>query len=111
MNPVTCTTITECRELDGKRVEVLGVYTPWLPGGSGPTHHIKITLDDSTGPFLEAGHDPRHRRTEAEIRRFSGKRVRVVGTFVRSMPQTKPDHMQQLAGSCISDIDTLELVE
>ena len=111
----SCTTYAECETHDRQRVEVVGTYRVWAPrpGRSADdprSRQVRIELDGSSGgPFLEAGTDPRHLRSHDEIARFRDRRVRVVGTFLRQMPQTKPPEEAQLGGSCISDVESIEL--
>lgn len=101
-----CTTYTECEAHDRQRVEVVGTYRVWAPrpGRSAEdprSRQVRIVLDGGTGgPFLEAGSDPRHRRAPEEIARFRDRRVRVIGTFWRQMPQEGPPEAAQLGGSC-----------
>lgn len=112
-----CTTYAECETHDQQRVEVTGTYRVWAPrsgrSADDPTsRQVRIVFDASTtGPFLEAGSDKRHLRSLDEIAQFRERHVRVVGTFVRQMPQTKPPEQAQLGGSCISDVESIELVE
>ena len=109
-----CTTYAECEAHDQKRVEVIGTYRIWSPRpGRDDSRQVRIVFDPSTnsGPFLEAGDDKRHLRSPDEIAKFRERRVRVVGTFVRQMPQSKPPEAAQLGGSCISDVESIALVE
>jgi hypothetical protein len=112
-----CTTYAECEAHDQQKVEVLGTYRVWAPrpGRSADdprSRQVRIALDaSSAGPFLEAGSDPRHLRSTDEIAQFRERRVRVVGTFLRQMPQTKPPEEAQLGGSCISDVESITLAE
>jgi hypothetical protein len=112
-----CTTYAECEPHDGQRVEVVGVYRVWAPrpgrsADDARSRQVRIALAGSEGgPFLEAGSDPRHLRAAEEIARFRDQRVRVIGRFVRQMPQTKPAEMAQLGGSCISDVESIALDE
>jgi hypothetical protein len=115
MAPPRCTTYAECEAHDHQRVEVVGIYRVWAPrpGRSADdprSRQVRITLDGGA-PFLEAGSDPRHKRAPEEIAKFRDRRVRVVGTFVRQMPQVKPPEMAQLGGSCISDVESIVLAE
>lgn len=112
-----CTTYAECKVHDQQRVEVIGTYRVWspLPGRSANdprSRQVRIALDASGGGlFLEAGSHPRHLRSPDEIAKFRDRRVRVIGTFVHQMPQVKPPDEAQLGGSCISDIESIELAE
>lgn len=108
-----CTTISECRTYDHQRVEVVGFYRVWSPSpdrapDDPKSRQVRIALDDSNGPFLEAGSDRRHKRATEEIAKFRDRRVRVVGTFMQQMPPLPPDRAQ-LRGSCISDIESIAL--
>jgi hypothetical protein len=112
-----CTTYADCEAHDNQRVEIVGIYTVWAPrpGRSADdprSRQVRIKLDGSAGgPFLEAGDDPRHLRSPDEIAKFRDHRVRVVGRFLRQMPQNKPSEAAQLGGSCISDVESIELAE
>jgi hypothetical protein len=116
MNLPRCTTYAECEAHDQKRVEVIGTYRLWSPRpgkSADDARQVRIVFDPSTtsGPFLEAGDDKRHLRSPDEIAKFRERQVRVVGTFVRQMPQNQPPEAAQLGGSCISDVESIELVE
>ena len=112
---IRCTTFAMCAPYDQERVELVGIYRVWdkrsgATSGETSSRRVTITLDDADGgPFLEAGHDPRHSRSPDEIARFRDQRVRVVGRFVRSMPQVRPPHEEQLGGPCISDVESIVL--
>lgn len=117
MKPPHCTTYADCEVHDHQRVEVVGTYRVWAPrpgrAADDPrSRQVRIELDGSAGgPFLEAGDDPRHLRSPEEIVKFRDRRVRVVGTFLRRMPQRKPPEAAQLGGACISDVESIELAE
>lgn len=117
MKPPLCTAYADCAAHDHKRVEVVGTYRVWTPRpGQSPddpkARQVRIMFDGSTGgPFLEAGSDPRHLRSPDEIAKFRDRRVRVIGTFLRQMPQVKPPEAAQLGGSCISDVESITLAE
>jgi hypothetical protein len=68
-------------------------------------------VDKQTPIALEAGSDPRHRRSPEEIAKFRDRRVRVIGTFVRQMPQVAPPEAAQLGGACIRDVESIGLDE
>lgn len=112
-----CTTYAECDAHDRERVEIVGTYRVWAPrpgrtAEDPRSRQVRITFDASAaGPFLEAGSDPRHLRSHEEIAKFRDRRVRVVGRFVRQMPQEAKPEAAQLAGSCISDVESLVLDE
>jgi hypothetical protein len=112
-----CTTHAECDSHDRQRIEVVGTYRVWAPrpGQSADdprSRQVRITLDGTNaGPFLEAGSDPRHKRSPEEIAKFRDRRVRVIGTFVRQMPQLAPPEAAQLGGSCIRDVESIGLDE
>lgn len=113
-----CTTYAECEVHDQKRVEVIGTYRVWAPrpGRSADdpqSRQVRIVFDpnSTSGPFLEAGDHPKHLRSHDEIAKFRDRKVRVVGTFLRQMPQNKPPEAAQLGGSCISDVETITLDE
>lgn len=117
MNLPHCTTYADCEAHDNQRVEIVGIYAVWAPrpGRSADdprSRQVRIELEGSAGgPFLEAGDDPRHLRSPDEIARFRDRRVRVVGRFLRQMPQRRPHEAAQLGGSCISDVESIELAE
>ncbi len=111
-----CTTYAECEAHDQKRIEVVGIYRVWAPqpGRSADdrrSRQVRIVFDPSTtsGPFLEPGDHPGHLRSLEEIAKFRERKVRVVGTFLRQMPQRKPPEAAQLGGSCISDVESIVL--
>jgi hypothetical protein len=117
MKPPLCATYAECETHDHQRVEVVGTYRIWAPrpgrsADDARSRQVRIALAGGEGgPFLEAGSDPRHQRAPEEIAKFRDKRVRVVGTFLRQMPQVKPPEMAQLGGSCITDVESIALDE
>jgi hypothetical protein len=119
MPPTTlpiCTTPSDCNAHDNERIEVVGIYSIWDPrvgvtSEASRSRHVLVKLTDTgDGPFLEAGSDKRHKRALEEIERFRDKRVRVIGRFVRWMPQ-RDDDSAQLGGACISDIESITLAE
>lgn len=114
---IRCTTFAACEAHDNQRVELVGTYRVWdlragVTSDTSASRHVMITLEDpGGGPFLEAGHDRRHARSPDEIAKFRDRRVRVVGRFVRAMPQVRPAHEAQLGGPCISDIESIVLAD
>jgi hypothetical protein len=85
--PTLCTTRVDCQALDDQRVEIVGIYTVWEPrcdisAEQSKPRMVKVRFDGATsGPFLERG----HKRPVDEIAWFRGKRVRVIGTYLRDM--------------------------
>jgi hypothetical protein len=115
MKPTTlpsCTTHEECHAHDGQRVEVVGIYTVWEPRADispeqSKSRVVKLRFDGAkSGPFLAKA----HKRSPEEIAQFRGKRVRVIGTYVRQMPQ-RPQTEAQLQGASIDDVESITLDE
>ena len=113
MKPTVCTTPAECQAHDGQRVEVVGVYTVWEPRPDIPPEQsksrvVKIRFDGAkSGPFLESA----RKRSLEEIAQLRGKRVRVIGTYLRHMPRVRPETEAQLQGACINDIESITVDE
>lgn len=115
--PPICTTYEQCHAHDGQRVEVVGVYTVWEPRPDIPperskSRHVKVRLDGSPGgPFLEPASAKGHKRSPEEIAQFHGKRVRVIGTYLRDMRTHISETEAQLMGSCVKDVESITLAE
>ena len=114
--PAVCTTHEECHAHDGERVEIVGIYTVWEPRADIPPERsksrlVKVRFDGaSSGPFLAAENAQVYKRSLDEIAQFRGKRVRVIGTFLREIPQ-RNDDSAQLGGACISAIESITVAE
>jgi hypothetical protein len=112
----TCTSVAACDARDGERITVTGVYRhyPDMPGidYSASPRAVRLTLDDGLGPFLDPFWSQRAIRSEAEIARHLGKRVRVTGRYHRTMPRNPDDPPQASAmgGPCI-EVETIEAAD
>ena len=108
----TCTTLADCNTHDGQRVHVVGVYTLHNPMPSRAldeeTAPVRIALTDELGPFVAAYWHGDAVRAPAEKTRYQGQRVRVTGTFRRTMPAAPDPRMAQLGGPCIHPVETIE---
>jgi hypothetical protein len=111
----TCLTLSECSAHDGKRVAIVGVYTPFLIGppksrgeGSPP---IRIAVADDEGPLLAPFWHEKGVRPKEEIDRYSGKRVRVVGIFHKNSPPPPDSRMATVGGPCFHPLESIELAE
>jgi hypothetical protein len=117
-NLPTCSTRAECDANDGKRVQVVGVYTVFDPlpkrkRDHPPARHVKLVLGGEDGPFLEPyWHDGAERPAD-EIARYEGKKVRVVGKFMRDMPPRPgdPPHAAAMGGPCLHPVESVTLAE
>jgi len=113
----TCTTLAECNAHHGERVHVVGVYTVWDPlperaRNHPPAQQVMLMFGSrDEGPYLEAWGHEGHLRPLDEIARYSGKKVRVTGRFLREMPPhpTDPPEATSLGGPCIHPIETIAL--
>ena len=114
----TCSTLEACRRHDGRRVAVVGTYTPHDPY---PAHAkgdlpvlARIALDDTEeGPFLGAFHDPAAARSEEERERLAGRRVRAVGVFHSVQPKDPgaDPRAASFGGPCLQPVEVVEAVE
>jgi hypothetical protein len=118
--PVLCRTVTDCDRLDGKRVQVIGIYRA-LPHPKGAVRGelepvmARVDLDGRAGPYLEPFWNKRAARDADEMRKSDGKRVRVTGTYHSLQPRNPADppnvEAQAMGGACVSDIEELVLAE
>jgi hypothetical protein len=112
---VTCSTLAECDAHDGERVEVIGVYQRYEMGfGKGRSFagHVVIALGaDGRGPLLERYWHAAAVRDPAELARYEGQRVVVVGRFLHDTPPNPddPPHAARLSVPAIVDIDSIAL--
>jgi hypothetical protein len=112
--PALCTTRTECAARDGARVTVVGVYRaspdPEAVVASDAPRAARLELEDGLGPFLEPYWSEHAVRSPAEIDRYLGRRVRVVGTYHGEMPKhpTDPPYASAMGGPCV-EVESLEL--
>lgn len=116
--PPTCSTRAECDANDGKRVEVIGVYTVWDPLPSRkidhpPARQVLLMLGEEEGPYLEPYWHDRHERPLDEIARLKGKKVRVTGKYHRTMPPhpTDPPEAAALGGACLHPVEAVTPAE
>ena len=76
--------------LDGTRGQVFGEYRvihrPTRGNAPSREDYAVVLLTDGTSLYLETFATPQAQRPPAERRRFNGRRVRVVGTIRRRMP-------------------------
>jgi hypothetical protein len=112
----TCLTLSECSAYDGKRVAIVGIYTPSPPmtptwREEGLTVPIRIALADHAGPLLAPYWHQKGIRPRAEIDRYEGKRVRVVGVFHKISPPPPDPRMGTLGGPCFHPFESIELAE
>jgi hypothetical protein len=113
-----CTTIDECYALDGKRMQLIGVYTPWNPSNpkarDPDRQAVRIQLGEDAGPLLEPYWDARAVRPPDELARLSGRRVQVVGVFRSTMPpdpSAPPGVAAAMGGSCIQSVESIALAD
>ena len=108
----TCSTIAECSAHDGKRVQIVGVYTLHnvMPGRplDRDTAPVRITLDDGPGPFIGAYWHRDAIRPQDERARLDGRRVRVTGTFLRQMPPNPDPRAASLGGPCVHLVERVD---
>ncbi len=110
----TCATLAECDAHDDKRIEVVGTYVVWDPlpfraPSQPPAQQVVIMFGSEEGPYLGAwGHDG-HLRPLEEIARLADHRVRVIGTFHRTMPPhpTDPPMAASVSGPCIHPVESV----
>jgi hypothetical protein len=116
-NLPVCTTLAECNAHHGERVIVTGVYALYqymaptqLPDDQVP---VRIELAGEPGPIkgpmLGVFWMASVKRPPAEIARLKGKRVRVIGTFLRDQP-LNPDHpdMSTVGGPCVHPVESVD---
>ena len=116
-NLPTCNTVAACDAHDGKRVIVVGTYRqfPDQPGVdyTGVPRAVRIVLDDGPGPILEPYWHKEAVRTDAEIKKYLGKKVRVTGVYLRQQPRNPddPPYASAMGGSCIHPVVAIEPVD
>ncbi|MEM9091165.1 MAG: hypothetical protein AAGC93_20775 [Cyanobacteria bacterium P01_F01_bin.53] len=112
-----CETSSACDQYDGKRIQVIGIYTlydPYPPNKkfkAPPIVRLELS-DENKGPFLEPFWHPQSERTSTEIDKFKGQKVCVTGTYYSSQP-SNPDNPEQatsLGGPCIYPVETIVAV-
>jgi hypothetical protein len=112
----TCTTHADCMQLDGRRVRVVGLYQRFEMGmGRGREFrgHVQIRLADGDGPLLGRHWHEESSRDAAELERFEGRRVAVVGTLAAETPPKpgEPEHAARLSIAAILSVESIELAE
>ena len=112
-----CSNLACCNAYDKQRICVEGVYTLYDPFPSkkaradvGPL--VRIVVEDNKGPLLEAYWHLSVVRSEKEIKKFDGTRVRVTGVYYKQQPHNPvdPAHTTAMVGPCISPVEKIELV-
>jgi hypothetical protein len=112
-----CTTLAQCKQHEGQRVQIVGEYAVWDPlpvraKDQPPARQVLVKFaDGSEGPYLGAWGEADHMRPLDEIAKLGGKRVRVVGTFRSAMPKdpSSPPQAASLDGPCVHPIETIAL--
>jgi hypothetical protein len=114
--PGVCKTTADCGAFDGKRVTVVGIYRALShPKGEvrGEKEPVmaRVDIGSGDGPYLEPFYKSAARRSDVELARFDGKRVRVTGVYYREQPRNPddPPHAEAFGGPCIADIEELSL--
>lgn len=117
--PPECTSLAQCRDHDGERVAVTGVYRTHDPY---PTRKRDADLpllarleltDTEKGPLLEPFWHEDAARPAEERERLNGRRVRVLGVFHADPPRrpgADPD-AASFGGPCIHPVESLEAME
>lgn len=112
--PAPCSAAAECGVHDGARVSLTGIYRVFPDRQAVPATDVpraaRIELSDGPGPFLEPYWSKRAVRSEAEIARLDGRRVRVVGIYHKEMPKhpTDPPQASAMGGPCV-EVESLDL--
>jgi hypothetical protein len=107
-----CRTLADCQARDGQRIAVVGVYRhyPDVPGidYSAAPRAVRIQLKDGLGPFLEPFWSPKAIRPAAEIDRYLGTPVTVVGRYHAQMPRNPddPPDASAMGGPCL-EVETI----
>lgn len=110
----TCSTNAACDAHDGKTIVVIGTYRlfPDQPNTdyTGVPRAVRLELDDGPGPFLEPYWHKEAVRPDAEIRQHIGKKVRVMGRYVRQQPQNPddPPYASSVGGPCLHPVQKIE---
>jgi hypothetical protein len=70
---------------------------------------VRIELSDGHGPFLDPFWSESAIRDQAEIDRYLGRRVRVVGIYHNDMPRNPndPPYASAMGGPCI-EVESIE---
>lgn len=116
--PACCKDFEEIKAHDGKRIAFEGVYerTAVMKRGGDEEADKKARtvqiVGGGTSVMLEIYYRPKGVRDVAEIEKFQGKRVRVVGTLTARTPtQMEGDiPMQTMIGPAIVDIESIEAI-
>ncbi|MBK6515867.1 MAG: hypothetical protein IPM79_33630 [Polyangiaceae bacterium] len=109
-----CTTVASCAAQDGTRVAVVGIYRVFPSYEAVAVADVpraaRLELEDGDGPDLDPYWSERARRSQAEIDRYLGQRVRVIGTYRKDMPKhpTDPPYASAMGGPCV-EVESLEL--
>jgi len=109
----TCTSLSACAAHDGKRVQIIGTYTVESPlagkkGGGGSTLSL-IDLGDGT-VLLEPYWHQDVVRSDEEIARCRGKKVRVTGVYhAKPVPQPGAPDAVSYGGACVHPVEKVEL--
>lgn len=114
-----CTTLAECMAHNGERVQIIAIYTVWDPlperaWNHPPAQQVLLMFGrEEEGVYIEAWGHKGHMRPLDEIVRYSGKKVRVTGKFLRDMPPhpVDPPDATSLSGACIHPVETIVLSE
>ena len=115
--PTLCTTVAACDAHDGTSVTVIGTYQrfPDQPGVdySGVPRGARLALEDGPGPMLEPYWHKASVRSDAEVARFAGKKVRVTGRYHRVQPRNPddPPYASAMGGSCLYPVEAIEPAE
>lgn len=116
--PERCSeTFDDVKALDGKRVEIVGVYTTTLVRKGSKSKEddahaktVAVVEDNRLTIMIEVYWSPAGTRSDEEIARFSRKRVGVVGTLRAQTPtQTEEGApMETMIGPCVTEIERIE---
>jgi hypothetical protein len=116
--PVCCASFDQVKALDGKRVTLTGVYQrtavrkgPRDAADDKKAHTVHIRCDGGVSVMLEVYYAPSGARSDEEIARFQGKRVKVTGVLrARTPEQVMPGGQiaQTMIGPCIVSIESIE---
>jgi len=111
----TCVTFAECFPHQGRRIRIIGVYTKHLIPDefSEFEGYVRVQMPDYLrGPLLDLPWGPNGRRDPAEVARFEGKHVVVVGGFHSSTPP-KPNTSPYGAhyNAPFIDVESIRLAE
>lgn len=111
----TCATLAECAAHDGQRVHVIGVYTLHnvMPSRKldEATAPVRLTLGDGLGPYVAAYWHADAARSATEKATYTGKRVRLTGTFHTKMPPAPDPRMAQMGGPCVHPVESIALAD